>query len=125
MIATGTDILHISRMHASIERHGEAFLKRVFTSNEIAYCRCRAPELAVRFAAKEAASKMLGVGMRILSEHGIGWHEAEVVNDDKGKPILLLHGRAAELARALGLSEWSLSLTHERDVALAFVVGMS
>jgi holo-[acyl-carrier protein] synthase len=124
MLSTGTDLLHISRIDDAIARHGEPFLARVFTAREIAYCRGRGPELAVRFAAKEAAAKMLGVGMRILSEHGIGWHEAEVVNDDKGKPQLLLHGRAADLARTLGLREWSISLTHERDIAFAVVVAI-
>jgi len=123
MIAVGVDIIHIPRVAAAIERYGERFLRRVFTAQELAYCNGRAPELAARFAAKEAASKALGVGVRTLSRHGIGWHEAEVVNDLYGKPDLRLHGRAAQLADALGLRAWALS--HEREFAIAFVVAVS
>ncbi len=122
MIATGTDILHIPRMQRALEHHGDAFLRRVFTPAEIAYCLGRVQPLAVRFAAKEAASKALGVGMRVMSEHGIGWFEVEVLNDEKGRPVLYLHGRAAEISRELGWHEWSVSLAHERDYAIAIVV---
>jgi holo-[acyl-carrier protein] synthase len=124
MLAAGVDIIHIPRIAAAIERHGERFLRRVFTLQELAYCAGRAPELAARFAAKEAASKALGVGVRTLSRHGIGWQEAEVVNDPYGKPHLRLYGRAAQLAEALGLSQWALSLAHEREFAVAFVVAI-
>jgi holo-[acyl-carrier protein] synthase len=124
MLAAGVDIIHIPRVAAAIERHGERFLRRVFTLQELAYCAGRAPELAARFAAKEAASKALGVGVRTLSRHGIGWHEAEVVNDPYGKPHLRLYGRAAQLAEAQGLSQWALSLAHEREFAVAFVVAI-
>ena len=125
IIAAGVDIIHIPRVAAAIERHGERFLRRVFTVQELAYCHGRVPELAARFAAKEAASKALGVGVRTLSRYGIGWHEAEVVNDLYGKPDLRLHGRAAQLADALGLRAWALSLAHEREFAVAFVVAVS
>lgn len=64
------------------------------------------------------------MGLRILNAQGIGWHDAEVSNLVSGKPVLLLHGYAAELARAQGISTWSLSLTHERDTAIAFVVAL-
>jgi len=124
MLAAGVDIIHIPRIAAAIERHGERFLRRVFTPQELAYCTGRAPELAARFAAKEAASKALGVGVRTLSRHGIGWHEAEVVNDPYGKPHLRLYGRAAQLAEVQGLSQWALSLAHEREFAVAFVVAI-
>jgi holo-[acyl-carrier protein] synthase len=82
------------------------------------------PALAARFAAKEAVSKALGVGMRTLSQRGIAWHEAEVVRDASGKPAVRLHGRAAQIAQQLQLTQWSISLTHERDHAIAFVVAM-
>jgi holo-[acyl-carrier protein] synthase len=62
------------------------------------------------------------VGMRHMSLHGIRWHEVEVLPDERGKPILHLHGRAAVLAEEQGLREWSISLTHGRDYAIAFVV---
>lgn len=124
MLTTGADIIHVPRVEAALERFGERFLQRVFTPTEIAYCNSRVPELAVRFAAKEAVSKALGVGVRTLSRHGIGWHEAEVINGESGKPGVRLHGRAAELADELQLVQWALSLTHEREYAIAFVVAM-
>lgn len=122
MIATGTDILHIPRLQRALDHYGAAFLRRVFTVAEVAYCAGRVQPLAARFAAKEAASKALGVGMRVMSEFGIGWYEAEVLNDDKGRPVLYLHGRAAALAHELHWRVWSLSLAHEREYAIATVV---
>jgi holo-[acyl-carrier protein] synthase len=124
MLTTGVDILHVHRVQDALDRHGERFLLRVFTTAEIAYCAGRAPELAARFAAKEAVSKALGVGMRTLSRDGIGWHEAEVINGNSGKPDVHLHGRAAQLGRELGLTQLSLSISHERDVVVAFVVAI-
>lgn len=122
MITTGIDIVQVARMADALERHGERFLRRIFTPDEIAYCCGRPTALAARFAAKEAAGKALGVGMRGLNPAGIRWHEAEVRNDAQGRPFLLLHGAAAQLAAAQGWREWSLSLAHERDAAVAFVV---
>jgi holo-[acyl-carrier protein] synthase len=123
-LTTGIDLLHVARLSDAIDRHGERFLARVYTVDELAYCQGRLPELAARFAAKEAASKALGVGLRILSPTGIGWHDAEVTRTDAGKPLLKLHGYAQTLADALGVKQWSISLAHERDTAMAFVVGM-
>ncbi len=124
MLAAGVDILHVERMERALAAHGQRFLRRVFTPQEVVTCAGNPSRLAARFAAKEAAGKMLGVGMRILHKDGIGWQEAEVTGDDNGQPILLLHGGAAARARALGLAQWALSLAHERDTAIAFVVGM-
>lgn len=124
MLTTGADILFIPRVTEAIERFGERYLQRIYTPSELAYCRGRVPELAVRFAAKEAVSKALGVGMRILASEGIYWHDAEIVNDSLGKPNVHLHGKALIRAQALGLSQWSVSLTHEREYAVAFVVAL-
>lgn len=124
MLTTGVDILHVPRLREALERYGERFLERVYTPSELAYCNGRVPELAARFAAKEAVSKALGVGMRVMSPDGIGWHEAEVVNGGSGKPGVRLRGHAAELAVQLQLTQWSLSITHERDYAIALVVAM-
>jgi holo-[acyl-carrier protein] synthase len=124
MLTTGADILHIPRIEEALAKHGERFLRRVYTLQELSYCRKRTPELAARFAAKEAISKALGVGMRIMSKEGIYWHDAEVVNDHLGKPRVKLHGKALLRAQALGLTQWSISLTHEKDYAVAFVVAM-
>ena len=117
MIGTGVDIIEIPRVREVLDRHGQRFLQRVFTSEEIAYCRGRAPNLAARFAAKEAMMKALGAGVR-----GVGWKDIEVVRLRSGLPTIRLHGRAAERAERLGLRETSLSVSHCHDYAVAFVV---
>lgn len=124
MLSSGVDVVEIARVAEALARHGERFLARVYTTRERLYARERVAELAARFAAKEATAKALGVGMRLLSPAGIGWLEVEVLNDGYGKPYLVLHGRAAELAARQGLTEWSVSLTHDGGLALAFVVAM-
>jgi len=120
--SVGVDLIEVERIRRAIERHGDAFLARVYTGDELAACRGRLPELVARFAAKEAISKALGVGLRHISAHGIGFHEAEVLSDERGKPLVRLSGRAAVLAQEQGLSEWAISLSHSRDHAVAFVV---
>jgi holo-[acyl-carrier protein] synthase len=122
MLTTGVDLIEIARIERVIKNHGDRFLARVFTHNEVLYCRGRVAELAARFAAKEAVSKALGVGVRILARDGIQWQDVEVVGDHRGKPMVRLSGRAAERAQALGLTEWAVSLTHTKEHALAFVV---
>lgn len=122
MLTTGVDLIEISRIERALARHGDRFLERVFTPAEIVYCRARPAELAARFAAKEAVSKALGVGVRMMARDGINWREAEIVGDARGKPLVRLHGRAAERAAELGLSEWAVSLSHAKDHAIAFVV---
>lgn len=124
MLTTGVDIIYVPRVERAIQEFGNRFLERVYTPMERLYCRERVPELAVRFAAKEAVAKALGVGMRILARDGIQWHEAEIVGDMRGKPMVHLYGGAALRATSLGLQEWSVSLTHEREYAVAFVVAM-
>jgi holo-[acyl-carrier protein] synthase len=122
MLTTGVDIIYIPRVERAVRQFGDRFLERVYTPLERLYCRERIPELAVRFAAKEAVAKALGVGMRILARDGIRWHEAEIIGDGRGKPLVRLHGGAAARAGELSLIEWSVSLTHEREYAVAFVV---
>jgi holo-[acyl-carrier protein] synthase len=121
MLTTGVDLIEINRVERVLARHGDRFLERVFTQAEVLYCRGRLPELAARFAAKEAVSKALGVGMRMMSRDGIDWRDAEIVGDMRGKPLIRLHGRAAERAKELGLAEWAVSLSHTREYAVAFV----
>lgn len=116
-LAVGTDIIEIARIKRSLNDFGERFLKRVYTERERNWYRDRADELAARFAAKEATSKALGTGII-----GIRWQEMEVLPNRRGKPVLILHGRAAERARQLGLTDFSISLTHSRTDAMAFVV---
>lgn len=122
MLTTGVDLVNIARLERVFTRYGERFLARVYTPTEVRYARGRVAELAARFAAKEATAKALGVGMRMLSPAGIGWLDVETLNDPLGKPVLILHGRAQALADAQGLTEWSISLTHDGGLALAFVV---
>jgi holo-[acyl-carrier protein] synthase len=121
-LSVGVDIIELDRIRRAVERHGQRFLARIYTPQEIARYRHRPPELAARFAAKEAVSKALGVGLNHMSTHGIGWHEVEVLPDALGKPVVHLSGRAQELASAQGLVEWAISLSHGRDHAVAFVV---
>jgi holo-[acyl-carrier protein] synthase len=122
MLTIGVDLIEIARVERVLTRYGDRFLERVFTPAEVLYCRARLPELAARFAAKEAVSKALGVGVRMMSRDGINWQDAEIIGDMRGKPLVRLHGRAAELASELGLSEWAVSLSHTREHAIAFVV---
>ena len=117
MLSVGVDITDIVRIERAIERWQGRFLQRIYTAEELAYCRKRLPELAARFAAKEAISKALGTGIV-----GVAWREMEVVADNRGKPIVRLHGNALERARALELNEWAVSLSHTDTQAIAMVV---
>ena len=117
ILKTGVDIIEIPRIQAALDRHGERFLKRVFTKLEIFECRGRADALAVRFAAKEATSKALGTGIGPVS-----WREVETLHKWSGEPYLVLHGAAERIARDLGLTVWAVSLSHSRDNAVAVVV---
>jgi holo-[acyl-carrier protein] synthase len=119
-LSVGVDIIEIERIKQVLQRHGERFLHRVYTEAEIAYCRGRVPELAARFAAKEAASKALGTG--IVGRGGIFWREVEVLPDTRGKPLVHLRGRAQDRAQSLGLKRFAISLSHSQEYAVAFVV---
>ncbi len=125
MLTTGVDLVDIPRIERALARFGERFLARVFTPDEVRYSHGRPAELAARFAAKEAVAKALGVGMRVLSPAGIGWLDVETLNEASGKPYVILHGRAQALAEAQGLYEWSISLSHDKGIAIAFVVAMA
>lgn len=114
----GLDVVRISRMREVIERWEDRFLHRVFTPQEIAYCRSRrdpAPHFAARFAAKEAGLKALGTGLRF----GIRWSELEVQRERGQAPTLVLRGRSREIGQARGGSRMLLALTHDGDYALA------
>jgi holo-[acyl-carrier protein] synthase len=120
MLSTGVDIVNIQRLGQAIERWGQRFLDRVYTPREQAFCHGRLPDLAARFAAKEAISKALGTG--IVGRGGVRWRDMEVLPDRRGKPLVTLHGRALRRAEELGLTQWAISLSHEREMAVAFVV---
>ncbi|MGH2604636.1 MAG: holo-ACP synthase [Dehalococcoidia bacterium] len=116
--AIGIDVVELDRVARVLQRHPERFLTRIYTPAEVAFCRGRIPELAARFAAKEATMKALGTGIR-----GVGWRDIEVLPNRRGKPLLLLHNRAVRRAQALGLTDLDVSLTTARDFAAAVVVG--
>jgi holo-[acyl-carrier protein] synthase len=116
-LSSGIDLIEIQRIRKALDRHGERFLKRIFTESEIRQARGSAPELAARFAAKEAASKALGTGIGPIS-----WVDVETLSEPSGKPVLHLHGRARTIAEYLGYQTWSVSLTHAREMAAAVVV---
>jgi holo-[acyl-carrier protein] synthase len=121
LIGTGVDLIEIERIAHSIERYGERFLRRIYTDPEIAYCgskRSSAESFAARFAAKEAGAKALGTGI----SRGVTWIEFQVARQPGGRPILELRGRAALLARELGVKTISLSLTHTGNLAMAMVM---
>ena len=114
----GVDLVRIPRMREVIARWDERFLRRVFTEEEIAYCRARrdpVPHFAARFAAKEAGMKALGTGLRL----GVKWRELEVQRERGSAPTLILHGRSREIGVSRGGRRMLLALTHEGDYALA------
>ncbi len=121
LIGTGVDLIEVKRIAQSIERFGERFLRRVYTDLEIDYCtrrRVSAESFAARFAAKEAGAKALGTGI----SRGVTWNEFQVTRQPGGRPVLELRGRAALLAKELGVRAISLSLTHTGGLAMATVV---
>jgi holo-[acyl-carrier protein] synthase len=114
----GVDLVRIPRMRDVIGRWDDRFLRRVFTEAEIAYCRARrdpVPHFAARFAAKEAALKALGTGLRL----GVRWREMEVRRERGQAPTLVLSGRSREISLARGGRRMLLTLTHDGDYALA------
>ena len=121
IVGLGVDVAEVDRIEAAIKRHGKAFLKRVFTASETAYCerhKNKTERFAGRFAAKEAAMKALGTGWR----RGVRWCDIEVTNQPGGKPTLRLAGAAGEHATRLGVKNISLSITHTGNLALAQVI---
>jgi len=118
-LATGIDLIEIARIEEVIARHGKHYLERVFTPAELEYCGKRAESLAGRFAAKEAVAKALGSGIGDIS-----WKEIEILGDEQNAPTLTLHGEAGNKARELGLSNWSVSISHSQSHSVAFVVAI-
>jgi|SRR5664279_6361761 holo-[acyl-carrier protein] synthase len=121
IVGTGIDIVEVPRIGQSIERFGERFLKRIFTPAEIRYCQAKAnyvERFAARFAAKEAGMKAIGTGMR----GGVSWRDFEVGREPGGRPTMLLHGKAAQVAAGLGMRRAHLSVSHTEEHAVAYVI---
>lgn len=121
MIGIGVDLVEVDRMRTSLART-PTLAGRLFTPAERAYAeaaRDTAERYAVRFAAKEAVMKALGVGLGAVE-----WHDIEVVRADSGAPSLVLTGRAAALATEAGVTDWLLTLTHTHQTAEAVAVAL-
>ncbi|RMF79531.1 MAG: holo-[acyl-carrier-protein] synthase [Chloroflexi bacterium] len=120
MIRCGIDLIENKRVEEGIERLGERFLNRFFTPGEREDCEDKPHRLAARLAAKEAVSKALGTGIG-----DVAWKEIEIrCNNERGRPTLYLHGAAAQLADKMGLTQWDVSLTHEKSYASAVAVAL-
>ncbi len=115
----GIDIIRVARIRGTLDRFGPRFSRRVLTPGEQRYVRDRPETFAGRWAAKEAVSKVLGLGVR-----GIGWRDIEVDRLPTGQPAVRLHGRAAERAEQLGMERIALSISHESDYAVAIAFGV-
>jgi holo-[acyl-carrier protein] synthase len=115
----GIDIIRVSRIRAALDRFGTRFSRRVLTPSEQRYVRDRAETLAGRWAAKEAISKVLGLGVR-----GIGWRDIEIERLPTGQPAVRLHGRAEARGRQLGMDRIAVSISHESDYAVAIAFGV-
>jgi holo-[acyl-carrier protein] synthase len=115
----GIDIIRVGRIRETLERFGERFSRRVLTEAERRYVRDRPETFAGRWAAKEAVSKVLGLGVR-----GIGWRDIEIERLPTGQPAVRLHGRAARRAEQLGMGRIAVSISHEADYAVAISQGV-
>ena len=115
----GIDIIRISRIKDSLDRFGDRFTSRVLTPSESAYVRGRPQTMAGRWAAKEAVSKVLGLGVR-----GIGWRDIEIERLPTGQPAVKLHGRAGRRAEQLGMGRIAISISHEAEFAVAIAYGV-
>lgn len=118
-IAVGIDIIEVERVRGAYERHGERFLHRIFTEDEIRQCRGKATRWAGRFAAKEAISKALGTGL-----HGVAWREMEIVQIRSGRPTVRLHGKAKQRAELLGISAFDVSIADLNAFSIAVAVAV-
>ena len=118
-IASGIDIVEIEHFQAAVTRHGQRFLERIFTETELSDAGENIASLAARFAAKEAVAKALGTGIG-----PVGWREIEILRGEARRPVLHLCGAAQRLSAELGLTEWSISLSHTAGTAAAVAMAV-
>lgn len=119
ILRTGVDLIEIARIEEVVSRHGKHYLERIFTPAEIELCGKRTESLAGRFAAKEAVAKALGCGIG-----DVEWKEIEILGDAQKAPVLRLYGRAQQKADELGLTNWSVSISHDQSQVIAFAVAL-
>jgi len=117
ILRSGIDTIEISRLREIRPAIRDRFIQRVFTNQEITQARDRNEVLSGLFAAKEAVSKVLGTGIG-----QVGWREIEILHLPTGQPIVILHGAAKQVAESLNLTEWSVSISHDRNKAIAMAV---
>jgi holo-[acyl-carrier protein] synthase len=123
ILGIGTDIIECLRIAQMIERHGELFMNRVYTAQEIQYCQSRkmaTQHFAGRWAAKEAVLKALGTGWR----RGISWRDVEIRNEPGGRPVVALRGGAGELVEKFGIGQVLISISHCRSHATAYALAL-
>jgi holo-[acyl-carrier protein] synthase len=121
VIGIGTDITECLRIARMVERHGELFINRVYTAEEIRYCRNHkqtTEHFAGRWAAKEAVLKALGTGWR----RGISWRDVEIINEPGGKPNVSVHGGAKQAVEELGITKLLITISHCHTHATAFAI---
>jgi holo-[acyl-carrier protein] synthase len=123
----GTDICEIDRIQALCDKYGDKFFKKIFTEDEIKYCFSKkntSARLAARFATKEAVSKALKVGLNRLGwDKGIDWKDVELIRHLDGNSAIKLYNKAKELENQLGITSWSVSVSHGKRDAIATVIG--
>lgn len=120
-MVTGVDIVQISRIEKIMNRKNDAFINRIFTKDEIEYINKKgnkANTIAGLYASKEAISKAIGTG---IGE--IAWHDMEISHDDRGKPLVNISPVKEPLLLDLGINKFDLSISHDGDYAIAFVIG--
>lgn len=120
ILGNGIDLVKNQRIAALIDKYGDHFLNKIYTENEIKYCRNKsaaAVSFAARFAAKEALLKALGTGMRKNS-----WKDIEVINNELGKPEIILSGKTEVLAESKNVKSIFLSMSHEKKYSIAQII---
>jgi holo-[acyl-carrier protein] synthase len=123
IVGLGTDIVEIVRIGSMIERHGELFLQRVYSEQEITYCQRHKEAMqhyAGRWAAKEAIMKTLGTGFT----KGVGWTDIQIVNQQSGKPVVELSGGALRVSKLKGIDEILITISHCKAYATATAIAL-
>ena len=121
IFGTGVDIIEIARIKKSMDKYSGRFETRIFTQNEIDYCRSKADpakHFAARFAVKEAVLKCLGTGM----SNGIGWKDIEVENKVTGEPHIIFYGKGKEVFEQMNLKTVHISISHDKEYAIAHAI---